>query len=297
MHNPSLLKVMRCEMNPVWQLVRMQGIKAKPQGLVVYARAMPLRRYSRMSNLMPNATPPDIAMPEHSAITPEQGTDEFARNVLLLRALSELAAAPRGSARADAAFTAVYDASIDRVHSVVRRFVRDEHHAQEVVEDVYCQAWRDASMHDESRGPVMAWLLVMARSRALDFLRKQRSTPLDFVENIEDNAQALLADDPFDMVASSAEQGVVRDVLSELRGPARQMVSLAFMRGLTHQEIADVLRLPLGTVKTTIRRALLQMRSAIEARAPEVAQQFGMAALGAVLTSQNIQEVDQHESA
>ena len=95
------------------------------------------------------------------------------------------------------------------------------------------------------------------------------------------------------MLASSAEQGVVHQALAQLKGPARQMVSLAFMRGLTHQEISDTLQQPLGTVKTTIRRALQSMRGMIEQQAPQLARQYSPQMMSALLTPQE----NDHESA
>jgi RNA polymerase sigma factor (sigma-70 family) len=300
--NPSALLLRSSDRHAsAWAPVSRAGRMASflPEGLSIVGFA-PIARYSKkdMSQAAPQSTtieralenPPFGAVESACAAAPETHYAlEASSNALLQQALAELAKAQRGSAVADRAFSTLYEATVDRVYSVVRRFLRDDHLCEEVVEEVYCQAWRDAATHDDTRGPVIAWLLMMARSRALDFLRKQRSSPIDYVDNIEEAADELAAEDPFSMAATAAEQGVVHEALLALKGPARQMVSLAFMRGLTHQEIADVLKLPLGTVKTTIRRALQQMRTAIETRAPEVASQYGAAALSALLVNQEIE--------
>jgi RNA polymerase sigma factor (sigma-70 family) len=256
---------------PLWDFRRYSGF------------AMSLTNTSPMS-LTPSLDSPDALAP---ALTQELSNDQ------VVQALAVLSRAAKGSVEADRAFATLYEATVDRVYSVAQRFLRDDHLAEEVVEEVYCQAWRDAANHDASRGPVIAWLLVMARSRALDLLRKLRNSPIEYSADAESMAQELANEDPFAMVASSAEHGVVQQALALLKGPARQMVSLAFMRGLTHQEISDTLQQPLGTVKTTIRRALQSMRSIIEQQAPQLAQQYSAQTVSALLTPQE----NDHESA
>jgi RNA polymerase sigma factor (sigma-70 family) len=179
----------------------------------------------------------------------------------------ELAAWVRAMAdtRSEQALAQLYAHTIDRVHSVVRRFIRDEALVEEVCADVFYQAWVQAQRFDTSRGPVMAWLLNTARSRALDAWRKQSVNPVVADDDLVEQAQAWIH------ARSSAEcyedlrlAQAVHQALKQVSPAARQMIALAFFQGLTHSEISAHLAVPLGTVKTTIRRALLSLRDALQ---------------------------------
>jgi RNA polymerase sigma-70 factor (ECF subfamily) len=191
---------------------------------------------------------------------------------------------------ADRAFAVFYEATVDRVYAVARRFTRDEHAAEEVAEEVYLQAWREGRRYDAARGTVMAWLLIMARTRALDWYRRQQASPIEYcAEAVEYEADAS-SHDPLDMLATSDVHSVVHDALLQLKGSARQMVALAFMRGLTHSEIADITQQPLGTVKTVIRRAMMEMRNYMQQHAPQIAQQFLSAGVMAQMNGEDADE-------
>jgi RNA polymerase sigma factor (sigma-70 family) len=293
------LKEFNAQLNPKAAGLRRVGIfTTMPLELPLWQ----FKRYSDFVMPMTHTSPPtsSTSSPDMPLASPDASAPAVAETVSneqLAQALAVLSRAAKGSVEADRAFATLYEATVDRVYGVAQRFLRHDHLAEEVVEEVYCQAWRDAASHDASRGPVIAWLLVMARSRALDLLRKLRNSPIEYSADAESMAQELASElaseDPFSMLASSAEQGVVHQALALLKGPARQMVSLAFMRGLTHQEISDTLHQPLGTVKTTIRRALQSMRSIIEQQAPQLAQQYSAQTVSALLTPQE----NDHESA
>src|SRR5439155_958664 len=131
-----------------------------------------------------------------------------------------------------------------------------------VTEDVYWQVWRQALRFDRHRGPVMAWLLTLARSRALDHLR--RGDPA--VTHPE--PATLVSDDgdvranPSQQIADLERDLTLRAAIAQLEPLPRQLLSLAFYRGLTHDEIARQTALPLGTIKSHIRRALARSRGA-----------------------------------
>jgi RNA polymerase sigma-70 factor (ECF subfamily) len=156
------------------------------------------------------------------------------------------------------------------VFSLAMRFTRDAPTAEEVTEDVFWQVWRQAPRFDAARGCAMAWLLTMARSRALDALR---SRSREIVEAVEDEAleraqlahesSALRHDDPGDLLHAVQASSRLHAALRALEPLPRQLISLAFFRGLTHEEIAEQVSLPLGTVKSHIRRALAALRSAV----------------------------------
>jgi RNA polymerase sigma-70 factor (ECF subfamily) len=131
------------------------------------------------------------------------------------------------------------------------------------VQDVFAQAWRQASRYDARRGVVAAWLLTLARSRAIDRLRARRARP-ETTPN--DRAVVDIADPgvPPDVIVLSAQQiARVRGALNTLPPLQRVAIELAFYEGLTHVEIAERLDQPLGTVKTRIRLALMKLREAL----------------------------------
>lgn len=162
--------------------------------------------------------------------------------------------------RDERALAALYDATFSRVFGLVRRLVRNAAMAEEVVEDTYFQVWRQAVRFDPARGTALAWLLAMARSRALDALRREARFQH---QSLGDEAQpelaspAAAADELLDLARHQAD---LHQALMLLGAQPRQLVSLAFFRGLSHEEIAQQTRLPLGTVKSQIRRALLSLR-------------------------------------
>lgn len=163
------------------------------------------------------------------------------------------------------ALAALYDASFTRVFGIVQRIVRRAALAEEVVEDTYFQVWRQAARFDATRGSALTWLLGMARSRAIDALRREARFQHDPLEPHDEEAQAAAgeaapADELLDAARHHAE---LHRALMRLGPHPRQLVSLAFFRGLSHEEIATQTRLPLGTVKSTIRRALLTLRDVL----------------------------------
>jgi RNA polymerase sigma-70 factor (ECF subfamily) len=162
----------------------------------------------------------------------------------------------------------LYDRHGRAVYSLALRILGDTTESEEVVQDVFVQAWRQAARYDTTRGPVVAWLLMVTRSRAIDRLRRRRG--LLPVHGDGGSAAEGLADTaaPVDWQLLSAEQvRAVRTALEELPDPQRAAIELAFYEGLTHTEVAERLEQPLGTIKTRIRLGLLRLRAAIaEAR-------------------------------
>jgi RNA polymerase sigma-70 factor (ECF subfamily) len=167
------------------------------------------------------------------------------------------------SARGDEqAFATLYDQTSSRVYGMVLRVIRDAAQAAEVTQDVYLEVWRQAARFDASRSAVMPWLLMIAHRRAVDRVRSAQSS----VER--DNRYAeLTTDRPYDSVSEqvhiSMESQRVRKVMNDLTDAQREAVSLAYFGGYTHNEVADLLQLPLGTVKTRIRDGLIRLRDAL----------------------------------
>ena len=176
--------------------------------------------------------------------------------------VARVAGAARGNG---AALAALYDRHARAVYSLALRVVADEADAEEVVQEVFDQAWRQASRYDPARATVAAWLLNMARTRAIDRLRARRARPDRAGLESEHAWSALAASsaDPLDALDTARDAVRVREALQRL--PLIQLVAieLAYFEGLTQTEIAARLEEPLGTVKTRIRVALLKLRDAL----------------------------------
>jgi len=168
----------------------------------------------------------------------------------------------------EAALAALYQQLAGPVYALLLRITRQVPLAEELLEDVFWQVWRQAPRFDPARGTVRAWVLVMARSRALDALRSQRHNPLVAMDTVPDDGVgdgSAAASDPQDLLLAAQTQGALQAALQRLDPLLRQLVSLCYFRGLTQQEVADHTGLPLGTVKTHLRRSLALLRSALVA--------------------------------
>jgi RNA polymerase sigma-70 factor (ECF subfamily) len=158
------------------------------------------------------------------------------------------------------ALAELYDRHGRLVFSLALRILRDQSDAEDIVQDVFSQAWRQAARYESSRGNVIAWLLNLTRSRAIDRLRGRRARP---DATAGDPATLDLPDlsQPVDeQLALSNQAARIRAAVDELSVLQRVAIELAFYEGLTHVEIADRLELPLGTVKTRIRQGLLKLK-------------------------------------
>ena len=168
-----------------------------------------------------------------------------------------------------ASASALYDRHARPVYSLILRIVGDEGDAEDVLQDVFAQAFRQAARYDASRGPVAAWLLMMARSRSIDRVRSRRSRPEAQTSDDEHAMDEMPGSMP-DAASSMLDQEqarIVQRALGALPTIQRVAIELAYYDGLSHREIAERLEEPLGTVKTRIRLGLLKLRDALtEAR-------------------------------
>jgi RNA polymerase sigma factor (sigma-70 family) len=158
------------------------------------------------------------------------------------------------------ALGAFYDVTVSRVYGLALRIVRRREAAEEVVEDVFMQVWRQANRFDTSRGKPLTWLLTICRSRALDFLRRDdEAMPHPEPETLVNERSDERANPP-EMLLALERNTRLYAALESLIPVQRQLLALAFFRGMTHQEMADHTQIPLGTVKSHVRKALDKMR-------------------------------------
>jgi RNA polymerase sigma factor (sigma-70 family) len=158
----------------------------------------------------------------------------------------------------------VYEATVGKLYALASAILRSAEDAEEIVCETYAYAWANAARFDASRANALGWLLMLCRSRALDRLRQRRANAnaLDLAALRQTD---IGGDQPYDILSLMQRRSRVHRALSQLTPQRRHLVSLAFLQGLSHQEIADATRLPLGTVKSHVRRALAQLREALEA--------------------------------
>lgn len=153
-----------------------------------------------------------------------------------------------------------YRLTISRVFGLALRIVRCRATAEEVAEDVYVQIWHSAATYDTQRGTPLSWALTICRSRAIDALRRADSAIVD--ADPTERLDAIIQRGPGlqDLLQATQDHTAVHAAVARLVPEQRQILALAFFRGLTHAEIAQAAALPLGTVKSHIRRGLSMLR-------------------------------------
>ncbi len=169
-----------------------------------------------------------------------------------------------GDERALAAF---YDETSTLVYGLALRMLGSVEDSEEVTLDVYNQVWRKAGTFNPGRGSLLSWLITITRSRALDRIRARTSRqrnlePLPAQEDLPDRAPT-----PEQETALSQERRIVQAALGQLPAEQRRPIELAFFEGLSHSEVAEALRQPLGTVKTRIRLGMMKLRDLLDLRA------------------------------
>jgi RNA polymerase sigma-70 factor (ECF subfamily) len=162
-----------------------------------------------------------------------------------------------------AAFRHVYDLHAPRLYAVALRITRQGPLASDAVHDGFLQLWRNAGRFDLARGNPEAWLVSLVRYRALDITRRRVREVSD-----EDLPEAIDEDpDPLARLAASRDAAALHACLAQLEADRRRLLALAFIDGLSHSEVAARLKLPLGTVKSWIRRSLQALRLCLEGAA------------------------------
>jgi RNA polymerase sigma-70 factor, ECF subfamily len=157
------------------------------------------------------------------------------------------------------AMTDLFDRYSRAVYSVAMRILKDSGQAEDVMQEIFLQVWRNSDSFVPGRGSLGAWLVVVARNRAIDLLRRRKPT---------DSVDEVILASPGNLASEAEHHALIEKVRKVLQGlPAEQQRSmeLAFFEGLSHAEIAERTGDPLGTVKTRIRLALITLRKAFQA--------------------------------
>jgi RNA polymerase sigma-70 factor (ECF subfamily) len=158
------------------------------------------------------------------------------------------------------AFEQFYDRTIKLCFSQALRITRKTDIAEEVVSDVYLQVWNRAASYDDQRSGVMTWLMMLCRSRALDALRRHKNQQTKESVDIDAIAEPFVDEDPQDILNALQQGSFLHSAIQQLKPHQRQLLSLAYFKGLTHNEISRFTDLPLGTVKTQIRRSIIMLK-------------------------------------
>jgi RNA polymerase sigma-70 factor (ECF subfamily) len=165
----------------------------------------------------------------------------------------------RVRAREQRAMTVVFDRYAGLVYSVALRVLNDSGQAEDVMQEIFFQLWRNPDSFSFLKGSLGTWLAVVARNRAIDQLRQRRpSEPVDEIAlasptNLENEAER------------NTMMQRVRGILKEMPEDHQRSLEMAFFEGMTHSEIAEKTGQPLGTIKTRIRSALISLRKRLEA--------------------------------
>jgi RNA polymerase sigma-70 factor, ECF subfamily len=177
---------------------------------------------------------------------PEPSTEDDASLLALVRTGNEQAMA------------SLFDRYSSVVYSVALRVLRDPASAEDVLQEIFMQVWRNPDSFSATRGSLGGWLAVVSRNRSIDALRRKR--PTDSIEDV------ILAS-PYNLANEAERNSLIeraRGVIVKLPVEQRKTLEMAFFDGLTHSEIAEMTGDPLGTVKTRIRSALLTLRKAFQ---------------------------------
>jgi len=171
-----------------------------------------------------------------------------------------LAATARGDRRA---FRQVYQLSGRWLFGIALRTVGRRELAEEVVQEAFVSIWRKAGQYRPERGEPLAWMTRIVRNRAIDRLRAERRTPRE-AASLDEIPEAWLADGAAEAAVAGHDERALHGCLGKLKNDQRKSIVLAYYYGLTHEELAARLDAPLGTVKSWVRRGLLQLKDCLE---------------------------------
>jgi RNA polymerase sigma-70 factor (ECF subfamily) len=163
------------------------------------------------------------------------------------------------------AFEQLYDRHSRLVYGLVLRILQQASTAEEVVQDVFLQLWRNAAHYDSSRGSFVPWLCTLARNRALDQLRLKSERQRRREDQPEELPTTVVSPEYEKLIDEKRRAERVRALMASLAPQQKKAIELAYFEGLSHSEIAAALKQPLGTVKSWIRNGLLRLKEGLQA--------------------------------
>ena len=164
----------------------------------------------------------------------------------------------------ESALRELYEATSSKLYGVAVRVVTNREWAEDVLQEGFLNIWRIAGDYKSSLSPPMAWMALVVRSRGLDFLRRRASDRADVMQELDEVISDTVAGNspnPLDTTLASEQAWALHQCLGKLENKQREVVSLAYLRDMSHTELSEQLKLPLGTVKTWTRRGLEQLRA------------------------------------
>ena len=205
--------------------------------------------------------------PNHSCMNARISKDSEVVDLFSRRSRSATAGADDLLARAakgdQVAFAEFYDCLAGRVFGIVRSVVRDPARSEEVTQEVMLELWRTAPRYERRLGSATTWALTIAHRRSVDRVRSEQASRSREDRHAQQNPEAP-APDTSSVVIDLLDRERVVQALTELTEPQRESIELAFFGGHSHSEVAALLDLPLGTVKTRIRDGLVRLRDRLE---------------------------------
>ena len=164
------------------------------------------------------------------------------------------------------AYRRLYDATSPKLFAIALRILREESRAEDVLQDSFVNVWNGAAGYNASLSAPMTWMVTIVRNRALDYIRRTDRRAVELDEDLEavlESGQPT----PADLASRGQDAAALQICLKRLDAGQRQAIAFAYFQGLTHSELAATLRIPIGTVKTWIRRGLEKMRRCLDGMA------------------------------
>ena len=165
------------------------------------------------------------------------------------------------------AFAQFYEITSSHLYGVALRILRDPPAAEEILQEAYVNVWHHAGSYEAAKSQPLTWLTTIVRNRCLDQLRRRELDTVTLTSDDDDAPEYDLPSDamtPAEMLIAGAEARSVKDCVDTLDAGPKQAIALAFYQGLSHSELADHLRQPLGTVKSWVRRGLERLKACLD---------------------------------